>query len=515
MNSSRRNLVTDIAVSIAAGLGYFTMCWLGLSLDVTAGVSSFWPASGLLTGSLLVAPREKWRALGVGALIGGVAANLAIGFHPIVSVGYTLLNLSESFVATLLIRRFAPDAMRLRQPTDVVAFTTLCLPAATGASILAATLAATVSGAAFWTALRTWLAADISGIITIAPVILAIGRGGDSTMSWTRRRLAECVLMLALLAAGSWWIFFAPHASALTPLRQPFSLTPFAVWAAFRFGVPGIIWLLLVLNGFSFWGTSLGLGPFASDQVLVAHVTVQVFSCTVSMLFLVVSTAVESAQRSARLHRELAVRLQSAGDAERLRLAHELHDDIAQQLAALKVQLELDRLAPEPGRAVDPVGAVDQLIADVRALSRSLRPAPFEEGQLIPALATLARTEGRRAGLRVLIDAPAEDVSLSREAELACYRVVREAVSNIIKHAQANHLAVSALAQSNVFSVRVVDDGTGFDVAPAVRNAVLDGHLGLMGMQERLQEVGGTLKIRSRRGAGTMVECQVPLMASA
>ena len=64
------------------------------------------------------------------------------------------------------------------------------------------------------------------------------------------------------------------------------------------------------------------------------------------------------------------------------------------------------------------------------------------------------------------------------------------------------------------FSVRIVDDGTGFDVAPAARQAVLDGHLGLMGMQERLEEVGGTLKIRSRRGGGTMVECRVPLTAT-
>jgi signal transduction histidine kinase len=489
------------------------MCWLGLSLDVTAGVSSVWPASGLLTGLLLVAPRGRWSAIGAGALIGGVAANLVIGFNPIVSIGYTLINLGESIAATLLIRRFAPDAIGLWQPGDVISFSVLCLAAAIAASIPAATLAATISDAEFWTALRTWLAADISGIITIAPVVLALARGGDAPTRWTVGRLAECALMLALLAAGSWWIFFAPHTSAQSPLAQPFSLLPFAVWAAVRFGVPGIIWSLLVLNGFAFCGTSLGLGPYTSEHMLVAHLTVQVFSCSVSLLCLVVSIAVESAQRSARLHRELALQLQSAGDAERTRLAHELHDDIAQQLAALKMQLELDRLARQPDHTADSVGAVDQLIADVRALSRSLRPAPFEEGQLIPALATLARTEGRRAGLRVLIDAPAEEVPLSREAELACYRVAREAVTNIIKHAKANHLAVSALAQADVFSVRIVDDGTGFDVAPAARKAVQDGHLGLMGMQERLHEVGGTLKIRSRRGGGTMVECRVPMMA--
>ena len=68
--------------------------------------------------------------------------------------------------------------------------------------------------------------------------------------------------------------------------------------------------------------------------------------------------------------------------------------------------------------------------------------------------------------------------------------------------------------QAGVFAVRVVDDGRGFDVVPAARNAVLDGHLGLMGMQERLDQVGGTLSIRSRCGEGTMVECRVPVMTS-
>jgi two-component system sensor histidine kinase UhpB len=191
-----------------------------------------------------------------------------------------------------------------------------------------------------------------------------------------------------------------------------------------------------------------------------------------------------------------------------------MHDDIAQQLAALKMQLELDEMTAHTRRSSGNVAAVDRLIADVRALSRSLRPAPFEEGQLIPALAALARAEGRRGGLSVLIDAPMSEVRISHEAELACYRVVREAVTNIIKHARAHHLAVSALTHADVFSLRVVDDGAGFDVAPAACQAVLDGHLGLVGMHERLEQVGGTLRIRSRRGGGTTVECRVPLMAT-
>jgi signal transduction histidine kinase len=507
--------VTDIAVAAVMAAGYFAMGWIGLTLDVTAAVSSIWPASGLLTGLLLVIPPRKWIVVAGGAFIGGVAASLAIGFPAIPSVGYTLGNLGESFAATLLVRRFAPDAVRLRHPADVIAFVVLGGAAAAGSAIVAAALASPMLGATFWTALRTWFAAGISGIVTIAPLVLAIARPRDNARPWTPARIAECALMIGMLGMASWRIFLSPHTPVQTALTQPFPMLPFVIWAAIRFGVPGATWSLLLVNGFCAWGTGLGLGPYATDDPLQAHLTVQVFSCAVSLFFLALSTSVESTQRSVRLHRELSLQLQTAADRERARLAHELHDDVAQQLAALKMQLELDDLTSNQSRSNgEYVGAVDQLLSDVRALSRELRPAPFEEGQLIPALATLARTEGRRAGLRVLVDAPVDRVSLSREVELACYRVVREAVTNIIKHARANHVAVSVLTRAGVFAVRVVDDGAGFDVVPAARKSARDGHLGLMGMQERLDQVGGTLKIRSRRGGGTMVECHVPLMTT-
>lgn len=511
MQSLRQSLVLEIGIALAMAASYFAFSWLGLSFDLSAGVSSVWPASGLLTGLLLVAPRRRWRPIAGGTLIGGIAANLAIGFSSIPAVGYTLIGLGQAFAITLLVRRLAPDAIRLRHPADLVSLFAFSLIAVGGGAVLAATLASAALSAEFWSALRTWLAADVGSTVTIAPVVLALARRTDSPSNLTPGRVAEAAVMLTMLTAASGWIFFSPHTTEQTPLTQPFPLLPFAIWASVRFGVPGTIWSLLIMNGMCLWGTSLGLGPYAAENVLQAHLTVQVFSCVVSLFFLSFSTSVESTQRSVRLHRELALQLESAADAERSRIAHELHDDIAQKLAALKMQLELDQLRDGRSKG-ESMEAVDHLISDVRALSRSMRPTPFEEGQLIPALTTLARSEGRRAGLRVVVDVRVDEVPLSREVELTCYRVVREAVMNIVKHARAQHLAISAILHAGVFAVRVVDDGAGFDVEPTTRKAVLDGHLGLMGMRERLDQVGGTLKIRSRRGAGTLVECRVPLM---
>ena len=359
--AARTSLVTDIATPIAVALGYFAMCWLGLSLDVTAGVGSVWPASGLLTGILLLAPRDKWIAIGAGAFIGGLAANLGVGFNSVTSIGYVLINLGESFVANWLVRRYAPDAVRLRQPSDLFALIGCCaLLAVSAGAPIAAGLASLTVNAHFWTALRTWWTADVSGVILFAPVVLAMGLRSEDRVSWSPSRLGEGVALLAGVTIGSWWIFLAPHDS-LGPFTQPFTLLPFLVWAAIRFGVSGSAWTMLLISGFCVWGTRLGLGPYATDDTLLAHLSVQAFGCMVSIATLSLATAVDSAQRSALLHRDLALKLQSAGEAERTRLSHELHDDIAQKLAALKMQLELDQLLGQNRRTdTDAVGVGGQ-----------------------------------------------------------------------------------------------------------------------------------------------------------
>ena len=221
-------------------------------------------------------------------------------------------------------------------------------------------------------------------------------------------------------------------------------------------------------------------------------------------------------RRSSAAYRQVVMKLEAASDAERARLSGELHDDVGQKLAVLKIQLQLAQRAGHTSIVESSQGCiaiVDGLLADVRSLAHALRPAPFEEGQLIPALTALARAEGRRAGFCVLVDAPTDDVALSREAELTCYRIVREALNNVVKHARARHVAVAALREGHSLALMIADDGRGFDLGPATRRALVDGHLGLVGMRERLAQIGGRLTIRSQRGVGTTVECRVPLTA--
>ena len=300
----RTGLVNDVAASLAVALAYFAMCWVGLSLGVSAGVGSVWPASGLLTGILLLAPRERWAAIAAGAFIGGVAANLGAGFHLVTSVGYVIINFGESLLATVLLRRYAPKASRLRQPSDILALMRhFVLSISVGAPIAAA-FAASITDAHFWTVLRTWWASDISGVIVIAPMILALGRRQDERERWTPSRVIEGAAMLVGLVMTAWWIFLVAN-EARGPFPQPFQLLPFLVWAAIRFGLSGTSTVIVLTAGFCVLGTHLGIGPYATSDTLLAHLSVQAFACMLSVTFLLLATSVDSGRQSAMLHRDL------------------------------------------------------------------------------------------------------------------------------------------------------------------------------------------------------------------
>ena len=223
------------------------------------------------------------------------------------------------------------------------------------------------------------------------------------------------------------------------------------------------------------------------------------------------------ARRFSRMTAALAVKVERAAEDERARISRELHDDVGQRLVALKLQLQIAQLASGTAGSVrsdDCLSIVDGLIGDVRSLSRSLRPAPFEHGYLVSALTALARTEGRRGGFCVLVDAPDDDaVRLSRDNELACYRVVTEAFNNIVKHARATNVALTAALVGDAVEFRIADDGKGFEVEAVVQRAAIEGRLGLLGMQERLQQMSGSVTVTSTPGAGSTVTCRLPRIA--
>ncbi|HEX2204682.1 MAG TPA: ATP-binding protein [Longimicrobium sp.] len=211
--------------------------------------------------------------------------------------------------------------------------------------------------------------------------------------------------------------------------------------------------------------------------------------------------------------REVAARALNAAEEERKRIARELHDETAQMLAALLIRIRVVRGARDPG-AVDALledmrREVGQALEGIRRFARGLRPPALDELGLVPALESHLRQLEEIAGLRITLDAAPLGDALPPEAELALYRIVQEALSNVVRHAHATRADVRIEAEDGRAVVTVEDDGHGFEPGRVMSRE--GGGLGLFGMNERAAYLGGRVEVTSAPGAGTRVRAEIPL----
>jgi signal transduction histidine kinase len=204
---------------------------------------------------------------------------------------------------------------------------------------------------------------------------------------------------------------------------------------------------------------------------------------------------------------ELTRKLETAKEEERRRVARELHDDLGQDLTVLKLGLKSGKPTPFS----DPVRIVDSLIVKVRELSRALRPALLDEVGLAPALSAYLEEQSTISGVKMELETPGFDGRLPGELEIACFRLVQEAVTNALRHAGPKRLGVRIARANGTLSLRIDDDGRGFAGPEALARAALEGHVGIVGMRERARALGGTFRIQSEPGKGTNIDVELPL----
>jgi signal transduction histidine kinase/YHS domain-containing protein len=205
--------------------------------------------------------------------------------------------------------------------------------------------------------------------------------------------------------------------------------------------------------------------------------------------------------------------LSTAQEAERGRLARELHDEVVQQLIALGHGVErVQRLfARDPEQAVERLRqmrtSITALVDELRAIIGDLRPPALEELGLLPALELLLG-RGADGDPEVALRVEGAERRLAPQSELALFRIVQEAWSNIRHHAQAQRAAITLSYRVEGLLVTIHDDGAGF--ARPDEGEAPDGHWGLRGMRERAELTGGTLSVTSQPGQGTQITVFIP-----
>jgi signal transduction histidine kinase len=229
---------------------------------------------------------------------------------------------------------------------------------------------------------------------------------------------------------------------------------------------------------------------------------------------------IEPQKRAAVERLDLLRRLGQAQEEERRRIARELHDQVGQTVTGLSLGLKgLERMLEREGVRSQTQGQVrwlqvltSEVGRDVHRVASDLRPTALDDLGLAKALVARASDLGKRYGLAVDVQAYRIDDRLPAEIETTVYRVVQEALTNVLKHAAARRVGVVLERKADQLRVIVEDDGKGFDVeAQGAERDASARRLGLSGIRERLTLIGGTMALESTPGAGTSLFVRIPL----
>ncbi len=291
--------------------------------------------------------------------------------------------------------------------------------------------------------------------------------------------------------------------------------------------------MIVYVNGLQDWRWAIGTGVFIDDvleNVAAARADVEtrirrtsyyIVAIAIAALVGVFTTGMFLNLRERRLAdaklKDLTQRIIDTQEEERGRVARELHDGISQMLVGVRYALELARRKLSTGKGggdsldkgIDGLGSA---IQEVRRISRDLRPGVLDDLGLGPALQALTDDFSNRTGIKTEFETVVFRNRLDQEARIALYRIAQEALTNIERHANANRVDISLKGHRKGAMLLIKDNGVGMSWPPSARRR--NNGLGLRNMQERIEQLGGSLRVLSvqtGKTTGTVIEAQVPL----
>jgi len=288
------------------------------------------------------------------------------------------------------------------------------------------------------------------------------------------------------------------------------------VWSAEQLlmeGLCSVVSISLMFKEKKMGALTLGTkvaNAFTTEDVQIAHEVADQLAIAVQQarLFEQIRAGRERLQILSR-------RLLEAQEIERRHIARELHDEIGQALTAVKISLQAVQRAPNTQTLLaqinEGIGIVNRALDQVRNLSLDLRPSLLDDLGLLAALRWLADRQSRWAGFTVEFHSDLATARLPPDLETACFRVAKEALTNIVRHAQAHRVQIEVRQHNGELHLIITDDGVGFNVRTAKEQATRGLSLGLLGMEERVLLAGGQIKIESQITGGARIWTRFPL----
>jgi signal transduction histidine kinase len=495
-----RRLVDDarvryvLLVCALAGV-YYGAAQIGYTLKFAGAVAAIvWLPVGVGIAFLYLGGLNLWPGVVVGDLLANHVSALPVG----ASVGQMIGNTLEVVVAAYLIHKL----VRSGRPLDSVAGVCGLLAAIFAGTAVSATvgpISLRLGGVLTTSDLphvwHTWWLGDTAGALVVVPLALALWH--PFHLRWTRARIAEGVLMLSAVIVLS-------DVALRTDRPLVYIVFPSLIWAALRFGPRGGTLAVAVAVGVTLWKTAHHAGPFVVESIPRSTLSTQLYVSVAALSTMFLAAVVAEREEIAKGLRESRARLVTVADNERRRLENNLHDGAQLTLTMLAGQLatarEESRSRPQlaPGLFEDAETHLLIAIDELRDLAHGIHPTILTDLGLGEAIRSL--TDGSPVPIRVL-ELPAG--RLDSTAEATAYYVVAEALTNAQRHAHAKQITIRVLESGRNLRIEVGDDGGG---------GANERHgSGLQGLRDRVEAVGGVLRVASGIGRGTLIRADIPL----
>jgi signal transduction histidine kinase len=482
----------ELAFLVAA---YYAAAHLGFALAFTGPVASIvWLPVGVGAAILFLLGPGLWPGVVIGDLLVNNYSTLPIGS----AIGQSFGNLLEVLVCAILLRRLV---RRQPNPLSTITGVTGVLAAITAGTVISATIGSlslilgnVVHGDSFGHLWRTWWLGDFYGALLVISLVLAWNP--LPSRPWFHGHVTEVTLLFVVLGVLG---YVTIHAGR--PLS--YLAFPALIWAALRFGPRGATLAIAITAVFTVWGTTHFHGPFAFHPLSHGVLEAQLFLGVTAVSALSVAALASEREALAKRVRDSRTRIVVAADEERRRLERDLHDGAQQRLVALAAHLGLaaGRAREQPDTAPTSFDAAqaELLVAidELREFVHGIHPTALRRFGLARAIEIVA---ARSATPVELIELPR--VRLDDTAEATAYYIVLEAVTNAQRYARASLVRVRAHLYDSRLVLVVQDDGVG--------GAVERSDLGLQGLRDRVEAIGGEFSVHSELGHGTRIEAEIP-----
>lgn len=514
---SVRSLLVPVFVAIAYYVGALAAFKIGTLTDRI--FAPFWPPNVVLFCALILVPKRRWWLYIAATFPAHVLAEARVAMPaPQVLVAFAT-NCLVVILNAWGVQRFLKEPPwfgTLRHASIYVLLTAGIGPAvaAFGGAFVQILGEGTINH--YWAYWGNWYISNALGSMTLGPVFLT----WFDRRSWAGRlnvpRLTEAAFLVLGLGVVCALVFQSGRgivARGFLPALL-YSPLPFILWAAIRFGQRGASGAILVVTIVSIW-QNLHESVFFIDPNPERNVlALQFFLLGIAIPVFFLGAVIDERGRTSEAMRELAGSLLRVQDEERRRIARELHDSTGQNLTAAGLLVSrLQTMTPESSRPV--VAELDEILresmVEIRTISYLLHPPLLDGIGLEMALRTYLEGFSKRTGIEVELDLPQDTGRMPSAVELVLFRVIQEALTNVWRHSGSATARIELAQEPSTDGERVTlsieDFGKG--IPRSVRMSTLAGTkikhntsmgLGLVGMRERLHQIGGSLEIDSSKG---------------